>query len=98
MTSNPKEYGSGKLEQQKNIFPLDSAKKGITVRIVEIPHGPRRAQLIRLGIVEGHLVRCLERLPGGTVIIQNHRQEVAMGAVLARSILVTEHPKAKVAL
>lgn len=97
MELNPKENGSGKLERQKNIFPLDSAKKGITVKIVEIPEGKRKAQLIRLGIVEGHLVRCLERLPGGTVIIQNHRQEVAMGSVLAKSILVTEHQKTKVA-
>jgi len=76
-------------------FSLDSAKKGATVRIVEIPEGKRRAQLIRLGIVEGHLVRCLERLPGGTVIVQNHRQEVAMGAVLAKAILVTEHHNTK---
>jgi len=81
--------------EQKTTFSLDSAKKGITVRIVEIPQGKSRAQLIRLGIVVGHVVRCLERLPGGTVIIQNHRQEVAMGAVLARSILVTEHQKTK---
>ena len=81
--------------EQKVIFSLDSAKKGITVRIVEIPQGKRRAQLIRLGIVEGHLVRCLERLPGGTVIVQNHRQEVAMGAVLAKAILVTEQQNTK---
>jgi ferrous iron transport protein A len=80
---------------QETTFSLDSVKKGITVRIVEIPQGRSRAQLIRLGIVEGHLIRCLERLPGGTVIVQNHRQEVAMGAVLARSILVTEHHASK---
>ena len=77
------------------VFPLDSAKKGITVKIVEIPDGKSRAQLIRLGIVRGHLIRCLERLPGGTIVVQNNRQEVALGVGLARSILVTEYRKAE---
>lgn len=77
------------------VFSLDSAKKGITVKIVEIPDGKSRAQLIRLGLVRGHLIRCLERLPGGTIVVQNHRQEVALGVGLARSILVTEYREAQ---
>jgi ferrous iron transport protein A len=81
--------------ESKAIFPLDSARKGATVKIVEIPEGKSRAQLIRLGFVQGHLIRCLERLPGGTVVVQNKRQEVAMGVGLARSILVTEHRNAE---
>ena len=79
--------------KHRTVFPLDSAKKGITVKIVEIPDGTSRAQLIRLGIVRGHVVRCLERLPGGTIVVQNHRQEVALGVGLAKTILVSEYRK-----
>jgi Fe2+ transport system protein FeoA len=79
----------------KPVYPLVSAKKGIIVKIVEIPEGKSRAQLIRLGIVSGHFVRCLERLPGGTIVIQNNRQEVALGVGLAKAILVTEHTKSE---
>lgn len=78
---------------QTPVFSLDSVKKGTTVRIVEIPDGKSRAQLIRLGLVCGHLVRCLERLPGGTIVVQNNRQEVALGVGLAKTILVTEYQK-----
>lgn len=56
--------------------------------IIEIPEGRSRAQLIRLGVVKGEFIRCLERLPGGTIVIQKHRQEIAIGMTLARSILV----------
>jgi ferrous iron transport protein A len=56
--------------------------------ILEIPEGRSRAQLIRLGVVKGEFIRCLERLPGGTIVIQKHRQEIAIGVTLARSILV----------
>ena len=44
--------------------------------------------MIRLGILKGQLVRCLERLPGGTVVIEKNRQEIAIGVALARLILV----------
>jgi Fe2+ transport system protein FeoA len=44
--------------------------------------------LIRLGVVKGEFIRCLERLPGGTVVIQKHRQEIAIGVTLAKTILV----------
>ena len=75
------------------VFPLDSAKKGRIVKIVDIPDGRSKAQLIRLGFVQGHLVKCLERLPGGTIVVQNNRQEVALGVSLAKSILVCEVEK-----
>ncbi len=68
--------------------PLFKAKKGAFVRIMEIPDGKIKAQLIRLGILKGNVVKCLERLPGGTVVIEKNRQELAIGLNLARSILV----------
>jgi ferrous iron transport protein A len=71
-----------------NPIPLHRVQKGSRLVIVEIPEGRSRSQLIRLGVVKGEFIRCLERLPGGTVVIQKHRQEIAIGVTLARTILV----------
>jgi Fe2+ transport system protein FeoA len=68
--------------------PLHRVQKGSRLVIVDIPEGRSRSQLIRLGVVKGEFIRCLERLPGGTVVIQKHRQEIAIGVTLARTILV----------
>ena len=68
--------------------PLHRVQKGSRLVVVEIPEGRSRSQLIRLGVVKGEFIRCLERLPGGTVVIQKHRQEIAIGVTLARTILV----------
>jgi len=67
---------------------LHQVPKGSRLVVIEIPEGRSRTQLIRLGVVKGEFIRCLERLPGGTVVIQKHRQEIAIGATLARTILV----------
>ena len=67
---------------------MHQVKKGSRLVIVDIPEGRSRSQLIRLGVVKGEFIRCLERLPGGTVVIQKHRQEIAIGVTLARTILV----------
>jgi Fe2+ transport system protein FeoA len=80
-------------------IPLHQVDKGSRLIIIDIPEGRARDQLIRLGVVKGEFIRCLERLPGGTVVIQKHRQEIAIGVTLARSILVAyasaEHPPKK---
>ncbi len=77
-------------------IPLHQVNKGSRLIIIDIPEGRARAQLIRLGVVKGEFIRCLERLPGGTIVIQKHRQEIAIGVALARSIVVayaaSEHP------
>ena len=70
-------------------IPLHQVKRGSRLIISEIPDGRAKAQLIRLGVVKGEFIRCLERLPGGTIVIQKHRQEIAIGVTLARCILVT---------
>lgn len=67
---------------------LDKAKKGTPVTILSLPKGELKVQLIRLGITEGETVRCLERLPGGTIILQKNRQEIAVGYDLAKNIKV----------
>lgn len=38
--------------------------------------------------MKGELFRCLEQLPGGTVIIEMHRREIAICMALAKSISV----------
>ncbi len=69
-------------------IPLHQVSKGSRVIIIDIPEGRSKDQLIRLGILKGELVRCLEKLPGGTIVIEKNRQEIAIGVSLARSILV----------
>lgn len=69
-------------------IPLHQVTKGSRLVIIDIPDGRAKEQLIRLGVVKGEFIRCLERLPGGTVVIQKHRQEIAIGVALARSIVV----------
>lgn len=56
---------------------------------MEVPEGKRKSQLIRLGIVKGEFIRCLERLPGGTIVIEKNRREIAIGMTLAKLILVS---------
>lgn len=71
-----------------NSIPLHKVQKGSRLVVVEIPEGQSRSKLIRLGVMKGEFIRCLERLPGGTVVIQKHRQEIAIGVTLARTIMV----------
>ncbi len=67
---------------------LDKAKKGTAVTILKLPTGNVGIQLIRLGITEGDTIKCIERLPGGTIVIQKSRQEIAVGYELAKKIKV----------
>jgi Fe2+ transport system protein FeoA len=69
-------------------IPLHHVIKGSRLIIIDIPEGRAKEQLIRLGVVKGEFIRCLERLPGGTIVIQKHRQEIAIGVALARLIFV----------
>ncbi|MCX8010514.1 MAG: ferrous iron transport protein A [Ignavibacteria bacterium] len=69
-------------------FTLDKAEPGEKLIIQELPNGEIKSQLIRLGITQGEKINCLERLVGGTVVIQKKRQEIALGYELARKISV----------
>jgi ferrous iron transport protein A len=73
--------------RQKTML-LVSVKAGCSVRILSVPDGTVRAQFIRLGISEGERVKCLERLPGGTIVLQKNRQQIALGHKLARQVVV----------
>jgi ferrous iron transport protein A len=69
-------------------FSLSLAVKGSDLIVAGIPAGRARSQLIRLGIMNGETIRCIERLPGGTVVVEKSRQEIAIGAALAQTITV----------
>lgn len=66
-------------------------QKGERARIVSLPtDSVLRSQCIRLGLTAGAVVTCAVRLPGGTVVVETGRQELALGRSLAGSIAV-EH-------
>ena len=67
---------------------LSTVSKGSSLRVIDIPQSVERTRLIRLGVVKGVVIRCLEKLPGGTVVIALNRQELAIGASLTKTILV----------
>ncbi|MBI5021869.1 MAG: ferrous iron transport protein A [Ignavibacteriales bacterium] len=77
------------MVHSKDVHKLISVNSGQWIKIVFVPHGVMRAQFVRLGIHEGERVKCLERLPGGTVVLQKNRQHIAIGNQLAKQILVT---------
>lgn len=62
--------------------------------VVKVPDGRTKAQLIRLGILQGEIIKCIQRLPGGTMLIEKNRQEIAIGVALASSILVAHASEA----
>ena len=68
---------------------LGGIRRGGRVRVLRLPEGAFRSQLIRIGIMEGAELECLERLPGGTLVLAHRRQEMALSAELASSIDVT---------
>lgn len=75
-------------QKKDKVVSLTRLKKGQVMRVHSLPVGTLRAQLIRLGLNEGAIVVCFERLPGGTVVLQKKRQLIAIGHALAKEILV----------
>ncbi len=67
---------------------LSQVPSGASVHIAGLPEGSIRHQFIRLGLVEGMRITCLERLPGGTLVISHNRQELALSGDLADQVLI----------
>lgn len=67
---------------------LTEIKKGQQVSIVSIKDTETRTQFIRFGITEGSLIKCLEKIPFGPLMIQHRRQEIAIGHEVAGFIIV----------
>ena len=72
-----------RTEQKK----LVDARRGMRGTILSLPDNSElRSQCIRLGICIGASFQCIERLPGGTIVLETNRQEIALGQSLASSI------------
>ena len=67
---------------------LDQATRGDTLKIVTVPSGQTGAQLLRLGIGNGSLVKCVLKLPGGPVVVRRGNMEVALGRRTAATVTV----------
>lgn len=67
---------------------LDKAQRGSKIRIKEVLNKALKSQAIRLGIYEGAVFLCSEKLPEGPVILQNRQQEIAVGKGLAEKIQI----------
>ncbi|MBI5476449.1 MAG: ferrous iron transport protein A [Ignavibacteriales bacterium] len=77
------------MQKDKELHHLNTVKSGQWIRIVSVPQGVLKAQFVRLGIHEGEKVKCLDRLPGGTIVLQKHRQHIAVGSQLAKQIIIS---------
>jgi Fe2+ transport system protein FeoA len=78
-----------KMVAGRSTTSLYASPVGEWVKIVSLPAGNIRAQFIRLGVGEGERILCLQRLPGGTIVLQKKRQQIAVGHQLSRQIMVT---------
>jgi Fe2+ transport system protein FeoA len=66
---------------------LVETRRGMRGTILSLPDNSElRSQCIRLGIAVGASFHCIERLPGGTIVLETNRQEIALGQSLARQI------------
>jgi ferrous iron transport protein A len=66
---------------------LLDARRNRSGQIVSLPDDDAlRSQCIRLGLCAGASFICVERLPGGTIVLETNRQEIALGRSLAGSI------------
>ena len=59
-----------------------------TLVIVGVADPDAEAAILPIGLGRGSEVVILERLPGGPVVVRRGRQELALGAGLARRLLV----------
>ncbi len=63
---------------------LVDMRSGGSAMILTLPEDSElRSQCIRLGLCVGVSVTCMQRLPGGTIVLETNRQEIAIGRSLA---------------
>lgn len=69
---------------------LAETPSGRRVRIERILDSHVRDYLLRLGILEGSVIRCVQRLGRGPVVIRRNGLELSLGHRLAKGIVVSE--------
>lgn len=78
---------------QTDYRALVDIRRGDFGTIQSLPENDEvRSQCIRLGICAGASFTCIERLPGGTIVLETNRQEIALGRPLAQAIRVVLCP------
>lgn len=76
---------------QNKSTKLNEIKRGDEFKIISLPSGGMKSQFIRMGISEGDMVECVEKISGGTIVIKIKRQEIAIGHKLANQIEISFH-------
>ena len=68
---------------------LEDAPKKKILEIVSINQEKLSEDAMRFGIECGECVQIINKLQGGTIVIQKNQQQIAIGRELARAIEVT---------
>lgn len=75
---------------ESNQATLDRVKRGKMCCIKSLPPGAVKDQTIRFGLTEGKKVFCQAVIPGGPVVVEVDRQEIALGRNLAKQIGIAQ--------
>ena len=67
---------------------LCEVKRGESVFVSHVSDDEIRVQLIRLGIGAGSVLKCMEKIPFGPLMVRHNRQEIALGRRIAGKIAV----------
>lgn len=70
------------------MITLDKVKKGDAIKIISIPDDQVRAQAIRFGIAENEIVKIVQVVPAGPIVLEKGKQEIAIGRNLAQKITI----------
>ncbi|TYB30755.1 MAG: ferrous iron transport protein A [Candidatus Mcinerneyibacterium aminivorans] len=69
---------------------LANLKKGDKFKIVSINKNKINSQIIRFGLGEGSIAKCIEKIPRGPVILSKNYQEIALGHQISKNIKITK--------
>ncbi|WP_324824248.1 ferrous iron transport protein A [Sinanaerobacter sp. ZZT-01] len=69
-------------------LPLSQIRKNQSVQILSIPNTDVRSQALRLGMMEGSSVLCLEKLRHGPIVLLVENQQIAIGYLLTQNIRI----------
>lgn len=67
---------------------LENAPNKSALEIVSIANEKLFEDAMRFGIEAGEVVRIINKLPGGPIVIQKNQQQIAIGRELAKAIEV----------
>ena len=68
---------------------LNQVQSGENFSFVSIP-SHIKSDLIRLGLCEGDLVKCISRIPGGPVVVEKDLVQIAIGNNYASEISISQ--------